>query len=152
MSINPIESINPNYRLNLDINPETLEEMENIWINENPEETDDPKRYFDFYQDIVDEMSSFLGVSSFEHHEFDSKEPLYYKKWDERIEQYWKGENEDLIIWDFEGNIHKHRYTVTFQPKTMKGMHLLSLYLVYAAQQEWFMDVDNEEHFRETNK
>ncbi len=141
--------VNPKFRLNLDINPETLEGLEYEWIQNNPE-TDEPKKDFDFHADIIEEMSNFLGIPSFEHHDFDSTTPLFYAKWEDNIEQYWRAENEDMIVWDFERNIHKHRYTVTFQPKSLKGMHLIALYLVHAAQQEWFMDVDNEDNFRDS--
>lgn len=141
-------NLHPILQLNLEINLETLEEWEENWIRNHPEETKEPKKYFDFYQDIIEYMSNFLHVSSFAHHEFESLEPLFYARWDEMIEQYWKGETEDLIIWDFEGNNHKHRYTVTFQPKTIKGMYLISLYLLYAAKQEWFMEVNSDVLFR----
>lgn len=136
------------FKINLDVNPETFEEWEKQWLEEHPSEKVEPKRYYDFYDELIEGILGYFQLDGFENHDYDTDTPLYYVSFDYKIEQYWKAENEDVIIWDFEGNMYKHRYTITFSPKTLKGLHLISSYLLSIQEEEWFMEINTDKLFR----
>lgn len=134
-------------KINLDINPETFFEWEEKWLEKNPNAIE-PKRYFDFYDDITHQIQEHFKLDGFKYHGYDTEEPLHYVNFDDRIEQYWKAENEDVIVWDFESNLFKHRYTITFSAKTLKGLYLISSYLLSILEEDWFMEINTDIVFK----
>ncbi|WP_121616838.1 hypothetical protein [Virgibacillus halodenitrificans] len=139
-------AMNVNWKINLDVNPETFEEWEREWIENHPS-VQEPKRHSDFYDEVIREISSHFWLTEFEH--YDTDDPLYYTSYDGKIiEQYWKAESEDVIVLDFENNIFKHRYTITFIPKTLKGLYMISSYLLSIQEKQWFMEINTDDLFK----